>query len=450
MSVAASVALAVAERVERTGGARAGLVAWRTLAGTAEGEVRAKALLAGLRCALRVGDAAAIEELTRTWSSVDRGVWDEEIAASCIELHAAGHFPRATALAAAEARRHRTARSLYCWARCLDVAHDAGAVEAFREAIARADKEGAKEIELAARVRLAAIFARSWTTMTDAIVEAQRVPPDDVPPEARLTLAGVLLRSGSRFTRASAIGVLDGLVAGPDPALALRALGVVARWADDAGDALTPLETDRLRGLFGRERAAKLAPRGKEIARALDAIAAAKDAPARERALADAARLATEPRRWTELLEVAGALRESHPAQAARALRELADAETRGERLPAVVLGLAQQALAFEPVDDELRRAALAIVGLRLRHARVGAPPGGWLRLADTLATLGQIELAEMARRAGVVAREPGAAESLGTWMAREGWELAHAGQRAAAIAKLTEARSILQGTSTS
>lgn len=478
MSVAASVALAVAERVERTGGARAGLVAWRTLAqGAADAEVRGKAILAGLRCAIALRDGGAIDELTAGWEAVGAGVWDEAIAALSAELFRAGLVPRAIALARAEARRHPTARALYGFARCLDVARESGAADAFRDAIARAEREGAREIERAARVRRAAILARAWPTMGEALDEAGRVDPAAVPPASRLVLASVLLRSPSRFARAAALGVLDALVEGGDAALAARALGLAARWADDARDALTPLEADRLVALFGREAAVKVAPRAKEAARALARIAAATDEPALAAALDDAARF--DPRlaslharardvlrgryeappasaeaapddaalrrafRGSELLDVVVAMRDRAPARAARALRSLAEAEASGERLPAEALGVAQAALAYD--DAELRAVAVELVARRLREARAGAPPRGWALLADTLASLGMTELERSARRAAVVAKEPGAAESLGTSLAREGWELAKRGERQRAIASLREAKELLE-----
>ncbi|MBX3207952.1 MAG: hypothetical protein KF764_23095 [Labilithrix sp.] len=477
MSVTASVVLAVAERVERTGGARAGLVAWRTLAGNAaDAEVRGRALVAALRCALALRDAAAIDELTARWESVDSGVWDDAIASLAIELVRAGLVPRAVALARAEARRHRTARSLYCYARCLDVARDPDAADALRDAIARAEKEGAREIELASRVRRAAVLARDWATTSEAIEEARRVELAEVPPGSRLVVASVMLRSPSRFSRAAGLAALDAIAGGDDAALSARAVALAARWADDVRDELTTLEADRLVALFGREAIVKAAPRAKEAARALARIAAARDDAALGGALDDAARMdsslaslharardvlrgryeappeGAEPPpadparrrafRWSELLDVVVALRDRAPARAARTLRALAEAAASGERLPAEVLGVAHAALTYD--DPELREVASGLVAQRLRRACAGAPPRGWGRLADTLAGLGMTELSTSALRAAAAAKEPGAAESLGSELVREGWELAGRGDRARAIAKLHEAKALL------
>lgn len=479
MNVAASVALAVAERVERTGGPRAGLVAWRTLASSraTDSEVRGKALLAALRCALALRDEAALSELTALWETVDRGVWDGAIYVLCKEMVRGGFSSRATTLAEAEVRRHRTARALYCHARCLDLARDAAAADVFRDAIARAEKEGAKDIELASRVRRSAILARSWHTMSDAIEEARRVDVAQVPAESRLVVARVLLRSPSRFERAGAIGILDTIITAEEAALATRALTLIARWADDAGDALTPLESDRVIALFGRERVQMVAPNAKEIARVLERIARSKDDAALRAALDEAVLVVPElgplherthdilagrfevleepvetapsapsrrrAVRHAQILDVVVAMRDRAPARAARTMRILAEAEEAGEHLPLEVLSVVQAALGYD--DPELRETAAHLVAVRLRRASTGAPPRGFLLLADTLASLGMVELSLTARRAAVVSKEPGAAESLGTSLAREGWELARVGDREQAIQKLREAKALLE-----
>ncbi len=489
MNVASSLAVAVAERVERTGGPRAGLVAWKALAGNStDGEIRGKALLAALRCAVALREDGAIGELITLWGNVDRGVWDVSIAVLCKEMTRAGLLRRATELARAEAERHRTALSLYVHARCLDVAGDDAAAGAFRSVVDRAVKEGAKDIALAARVRRATLLARSWDTMSEALEEATQVDIAAAPPESKLALARVLLFSPSRFVRAGAIGVLDDLASSSDPETAsfrAKALRLAATWADDVGAAMTPLESDRLIAMFGRERIAKVAPHAKEVLRACEQITRARDdaeVEARLEAAANAAfaspelaaqhtrareilRGRYEPQRegerlpadetkrrafrQQEILDVAVAIRDKAPARAARTLRLLAEAAEAGEHLPRELDAVAHLALErrAEPGDAELRDAAVRFFAARLSRASYGAPPRGYLALADTLATLDQEALSKKARRAAVTAKEPGAAESLGIALARQGWELARQGERARAIERLREAKRLLDGT---
>jgi hypothetical protein len=52
-------------------------------------------------------------------------------------------------------------------------------------------------------------------------------------------------------------------------------------------------------------------------------------------------------------------------------------------------------------------------------------------------------EQATLALRAAVRAKEPGAADALVVALTRSGWQLAAAGDRAAAIARLREARAL-------
>ena len=84
MSVTGSVAIALAERVERTGGPRAGLVAWRTLASNAsDGDTRGRALMAGIRCSVALRDVQAASDLVTFWSTIDRGTF----AAGCRKIN---------------------------------------------------------------------------------------------------------------------------------------------------------------------------------------------------------------------------------------------------------------------------------------------------------------------------------------------------------------------------
>lgn len=487
-----SLAIAVAERLERGGGPRTGLFAWKAVAGSASDDrVRGQALLAAMRCALSLRDDAALGELVSAWGSVAAGSWDAAIAALCRSLSRAGLLSRATALAGEEARRRPTALALYTFARCLDVARDPSAAEAFRRAIARADDEGARRLATAGRVRRAAILSRSVETVREAVREARLVDLALASPADKLVVARALLRSPSRFVRAGAIALLDEAVLGEDDALASRALGIAARWVDDVGrGALTPLEADRLIAMFGRERVTRWAADAKATMIALAEGLRAETADEVEAALARAARLQPElaarntrareilsgrleaPRdlaarppeeararralRHEQALDVLVALRDGATARAAHALRALAEAREAGELLPRAAFAVAHEALSASAagergsggaLEGELRRAAARLVAALLRAAPTARPPRGFLALADTLAAVGEVELAMVARRAAVAAGEPSAAEALSTSLARAGWELAGRGRahRAEAIAALREAKAIAE-----
>jgi tetratricopeptide (TPR) repeat protein len=457
--------------VARTGGPRAGLVAYRALLGAADATVRGQAILAALGCAVTLRDRAAITELLRPWPAVDRGVWVGAVSALCARLGRAGMPDLATHLAAAEALRHRTARSLYLHARCKALAGepDADVADAYREAAHRASNEGAHAIEAAARARRLTLLARSWATLGEALAEATNLDASALPVPLRLSVARVLLLSPSRFVRASAIATADALVTEADEATARRTLEVVAAWVDDASGGLSALERDRLVALFGRPRATALASRAAELMRALERILGASHPAALDAALDQAAELdpalrpfharardilggrfeavrdrvgeATPLGRHGELLDLAAALRDHDTVRAARALRSLAEAEARGEPLSPSVFGMAYSAL----VEDapELRAVAVLWFEAWLARPRL-AVPRGLLALAGALAQLGRDDLALTARQAAVVAREEGAAEALGATLARRGWDLAQAGDREAAITALREARRIL------
>ena len=320
------------------------------------------------------------------------------------------------------------------------------------------------------------LLSRSWTTLEAAIAEARRVELSRVSPGVRLELSRILLSSSSRFVRASAIGVLDELVRGDDAGLSSRALLEAASFADDVGEAVTPLELDRIRALFGRPAVVQARPAVKEIVDARAAIA--RRAPDLESALTvasthdptlapltrrardiasgrivaarppegvphDASAADAWAGRQAEILEVALAMRDRALPRASLLLSALADAEARGEPLPAGILNVAMTALAFD--DTELRDAAARFFAARLRRPRPGAPPGGYLVLADRLTAAGKEELAELARHAAVVVNEAGAVELVGALRARRGWELARSGDRAGAVVALREAKALLE-----
>src|SRR5260221_11295660 len=120
MGIVDEMAIAAAERVERGGGATAGLFAWRKLAETAgSAETRGRAIVNAWRCAGTLRDVDAIHQLCAQWETVDAGDFDDDIVVLCKELARGGLLVPATAVAHAEARRRGSALARYLYARCL-------------------------------------------------------------------------------------------------------------------------------------------------------------------------------------------------------------------------------------------------------------------------------------------------------------------------------------------
>lgn len=481
MKLAASVAVAAAERVERTGGARAGLAVWRTMADNAvDVEARAVAVLSALRCAVVLRDAAAFEAVLPGWPRVREGI-HVDVFARVREAALGGLLPQATALARAEVGRLRSARALYALARCLERGGDDEAAEAtYADAAARADNEGRAEIASAARLRRAKLLAARHGTVGPALEEARRVDPEHLAPRERVTLARVLLRAPSRFVRAGAIDLLDPVVAGADARLASRALVLLAEHADDAGDDLTPMEVDRLRALFARPSVSSRAQRAREAlevragfaraassASAEEAVHVAMDrAAALDPALGElharardlvAGRFeahaaaahpvavlgATAPWSdlWAAVLDLAFAVRDDKAGRAVLVLRALSERARAGAAIPVQVWTPLATALASEAADA--RAAALDLAESLLASPSRRAPPRGWMGIAGALVVAGREDLAEVARRAATARGEPGAAAALGETLVRAAWRAVESGDRARAITLLREARAL-------
>ena len=143
---------------------------------------------------------------------------------------------------------------------------------------------------------------------------------------------------------------------------------------------------------------------------------------------------------WTAMLDVVVAMRDRTWGRAADALRRIAERAERGEPLPAQAWTIMQAALGCD--DAEVRASAGRAVAATLKTTRA-APPRGWLALATSLAACGMDELATHPRRAAALAKEPGAEAALALALTRSGWQLALAGERSRAIARLREAKAI-------
>lgn len=463
MNVAASMAIALAERVEKSAGPKAGLLAWKTLADTSgPGETRTRALLAAMRCALAAAEFSEMTALTQAWEFAGSEPFDREIGALVKDLARGRLLGPATTLAATEVARRRSAYSLYLHARCLDVAKDARAHDVFGEAIRRAKEEGrtADSIAQAARLRR---LARSPDPEEAASIDLAKIAPRE-----RITVARALLRSSSRFTRAGAIAALDGLVASGDVPVAKRALGVAGAHVDDAADLLTPLEIDRLLALFGREVALALAPRARDLVRAAATVAHATTDVELDAALAESAKIdpslaanherarailggRREPADTPPAKDLAGlvldafaALRDEQTTRAATALVALGDAEERGARVPAEAWNVAR--LGLESGHLVVNAAAARLVTARLRTRLRAPPPRGWLEIANVLSARGLHDLANHARRHAAAAKEPGAEDALVFALTRSGWEHARRGERDLALQRLREAKALSSG----
>lgn len=439
MSVTGTIALRACEQVERSGGPRAGLVAWKTLAqSSSDVDVRARAILAGVRCGIALRDAGAVAELIALWATIDRGSYP--VNATVRDLARAKMGRPAIDLAEAEATRNRTARSLYTCARALEVARDPRAVDWLRRTAERAAREGNPRVEGAARGRLMVLLARSWETMDEALSEAARLDPKALSAGEAIDLGRVLLHSGSRFTRASAIGILADVARSDDLEVRLRARRLAARYADEAADAVTPLEQDRLSAFLKDVLGQKLVTEIEERAR--DILRGRYEVPREALAAPPADPRARRLFRHDELLDVVVAMRDAAPARAARSLRPLALAIEQGERLPREALSVADAALLHG--DPELSEVAIRVLRATLTRPSYAAPPRGFLALADSLLDAEQPALALLARRAAAVRREPQALASLATALTRVGWEAANGDDRAHAIRLLREAKGLI------
>jgi hypothetical protein len=400
MAVGRTLTISIAERIERAVGAERAIAVWKALASNAgSDEVRARALLSAFRCAISARRPSAIDELVPRWREVRGAGWARAVIPLCKSLSRSGEAVRAIALAEAESRRHPTALSLYCYARCLDVARDESSVKAFGSAVERAAIEGDGDIERASRVRRVAIHARSWRTLDDALQEANRLELGRLSTDARITIARVLLLSPSRFVRATGLGLLDDVVISGEASVASKALRVVAEWIDAVGGAMTPLEADRVLAVWARERAVAVAPNARAVARAV---------------------LASAPQ-YGRMLEAMGAP---------------------NDKLRYAVLDEACTNLASD--DAAAHVAAARVIATHLQVPSPFRPRAGYVALGHRLTRLGMKTLAVSSYRAARAAREPGATEALASSLADLGRTLAHEGQRAAAIAHLREAKQLL------
>jgi hypothetical protein len=256
------------------------------------------------------------------------------------------------------------------------------------------------------------------------------------------------LGSRSRFVRATGLGHLERLAASGDEAARARASAIALEHAERSGRELTPLESDRVAAILKhgearevREAATHLPLFGAgafdegALATALERSPAGRATLQRARAvLAGAGRNMTAPPPvaaspeamlgWLALDACAAVQDQNRPA-AARALLEmgrLCEAGRLGSaRVPrpvwtAIQLGLGVPGMVQKDALD-LARKVLALPA--------EPPARGFAPLGAALARAGQGELAELALRAGVRAREAAAARTLFEIVRWRAWQAA-------------------------
>lgn len=449
------VALRAAERVESSLGPAMGLRSYRALFVQKDPEVRLAAVRGVLRCMLAVGSFEAIEDVAAAWEACRAGT-TEEMAAHCRALLRRGQGQAARRLADAEVARSGSARAWYLAARIRDAIDDEGAEDAFRKAIAEATPE-ALEVAVSARAALLerALAGGDGEAPTEGLEEGN----DD----QRLLAAVGMLRSSSKFRRASGLSALAELVGGPR---GREAVVLAAEHADRVGLELSWVEAERLeavivragwldsgraaqalRRLRARRRLADAEGEGRE--EALAAALADETGGARHLDLARAVARGDEvdpdelelaagvPAPAAQALVVVDALRRGDERAAARGLAALADDVTTGTE---GVWTAARLALG----DARHRTRATALVRRLLDGP--GRPAGGWLPLVAALRAAGQDELAvEVLERACAIGEE-GAVDERIAQLVDAGWAAHAEGDRDRAITLLEQAKALHEG----
>ncbi|MDI3286812.1 hypothetical protein [Polyangium sp. 15x6] len=468
------IGLGAAQKLEAAVGPFVALPAYkRLLVRTAEPAFAARAALGAFRCAIRLGDEREIGDVAAYWSTLSgSGAHLPAILELCRQLTRLGRKNAALALAGAEVEREESARALYLFGRLLELTGDGdGAFVAFGKAAARADAEkGAADVAVASRARRVERLLGDRTTAQLAVADAVSADPTGAPPDHKLVIALGRLRSPSRYARASGLSLLEELGRDPTTSLGRLAIRLAAEHADALGDALTPLEAERVAATL--RHVPDDAARENALARlaAAQAIAASRG-EAQAEAITRAGELApeifplvcraraaltgggqgdygpsasTEPSSPSLRLASLGlaayvALGKGRPREAAEALTEAAELATSGGIAIAPPVWTAARA-ALDSADPLARAAGVRLCEVLLSGPSA-APPGGHSAFALALARAGRTDLAVRSARDAVASKEASARGLLGSILREQGWALAARGQRELAIAALVEAK---------
>ena len=460
-----AIALGAAEKIWKTAGPRAGLIAYRNLLSQDADATRATAILRGMDCAMEAGDEQAAFSFAESWGFVLRGDHADDVVRSAARLSARGFLRTAHLLLSREHERRHAPLVAYVLGKVSAQRGLPGDALAAFEACVETGRAAGKKLPAqvaalvaAATVEVARTRAREPETATLALELARKVDATLLLPRQRLELARLLLMSKSRFERAGAISQMVD-VARLTPGLAPRAARYAAAHADRTGHSLTPLEADRVKAALAchpdASCAALAATRLESLRNAVGTAAALAEerrimvdpelAPLVVKAKAvlaggsgpPAADTATPHVRLTcaSLAAIAQLRRGALDTVTLGKVRDLASADVRP--FPRAALTLAWLALASK--DRTLHPAASELCGRALSlHV---ATPRGLLPLAALLAERGQDELAQKALRLAVLRDEPNAGERLERLLVTRAKSALARGDRASAMSLLSEAR---------
>ena len=245
-----SIALAAAEKIWRTAGPRAGMLAYRNLLAQESDNTRAQAILRGIDCAMEAGDEQAAFAFAESWGFVRTGDLADDVVVSAARLEARGFQRSCHLILMREHERRHDPRVAYALGRvCQRRGLPGDALAAFTscvDAMGKTRTFGESERLLAAAsLEIARARIRDPMTAASALALGKSIDASLLAPKERVQHARLLLASQSRFERASALSSLAEL-ARQIPALAAPAAHVAAAHADRMGHALTPLEADRV------------------------------------------------------------------------------------------------------------------------------------------------------------------------------------------------------------
>ncbi len=275
MSLFDDVGLLAAEQLETSVGPYIALASYkRLLAGPSE--VRARAALGALRCAVSLSDDAEVSALCGPWATAREATRSATPLAA--QLLRDGKAPLAARLAKAEETRAPRALTAYVRLRAEEHAgliEPALAVGRWEELSRRAAVEGDASVSTHAGAHFVAAALQRARDDADAEIPRERLVEvavasslDLVPPALRLSLLRARLLSTSRFQRAGALSALEELGRHGDAPLRLEVARLAARHLDGMMLQLDAIELDRIGA------ALKLLPDGEARTSALLRLAA--------------------------------------------------------------------------------------------------------------------------------------------------------------------------------